>query len=125
MKELIRQALARGYCSKRNEHKVLDPDLIEDMTVEVEKVLTEKPEKLPQCLKLGGCGWQDPLPKPKAEKEAESQEIMKSTIKPKNPPKIERLKGDWVTTDQKIDKMEDKINETVDWIDRHNDEGEV
>ena len=35
MKE-IRQAMARGYCTKRNEKKILDPDLIEDMAIEVE-----------------------------------------------------------------------------------------
>jgi len=29
------QALARGYCTKRNEHKVLDPNLILDMAEEV------------------------------------------------------------------------------------------
>ncbi len=33
----ITQALARGYCSKRNEHKVLDPDLILDMAGEIYK----------------------------------------------------------------------------------------
>ena len=33
----IAGALARGYCSKRNEHKVLDPDLIEDMVCELLK----------------------------------------------------------------------------------------
>jgi len=31
----IQGALARGYCTKRNENKVLDPDLIEDMATEV------------------------------------------------------------------------------------------
>ena len=35
MKE-TRQALARGYCTKRNEKKILDSDLIEDMAIEVE-----------------------------------------------------------------------------------------
>ena len=35
----IREALARGYCSKQNEHKVLDADLIEDMVIEVEKLI--------------------------------------------------------------------------------------
>ena len=34
-------ALARGYCTERNKHKILDPDLIKDMAVEVEK-LTKK-----------------------------------------------------------------------------------
>ena len=37
-KEEIRGALARGYCSKENENKVLDPDLIEAMVVEIEKL---------------------------------------------------------------------------------------
>jgi hypothetical protein len=36
-KDEIRQALARGYCTKRNENKVLDLNLIEDMAVELEK----------------------------------------------------------------------------------------
>ena len=31
-------ALARGYCTKRNSQKVLDPDLIQDMAKEVEKL---------------------------------------------------------------------------------------
>ena len=39
------QALARGYCSKRNEHKVLDPDLIADMAFEIEKWILEKKPK--------------------------------------------------------------------------------
>ncbi len=157
MKELIRQALARGYCSKRNEHKVLDPDLIEDMAVEVEKVLTEKPEKVFTTTDQARKSLRDVkfldnnevFRKPKAEKSVEKEwcecgtvygemrclpqdihrvfcklckrEIRPTEIKPKNPPKIERLKGDWVTTDQKIDKMENKINDMVDWIDRHND----
>jgi len=34
--EEIRGALARGYCSERNSHKVLDPDLIEDMAKEID-----------------------------------------------------------------------------------------
>lgn len=34
---LVRQALARGYCTNRNKHKILDPYLIEDMVVEVAK----------------------------------------------------------------------------------------
>ena len=37
-KEDISGALARGYCTKRNEKKVLDPDLIEDMAFEVGKL---------------------------------------------------------------------------------------
>ena len=39
VRETIRGALARGYGSKRNEKKTLDPDLIEDMAIEVEKSL--------------------------------------------------------------------------------------
>lgn len=35
MKKQILQALARGYCSEKNQHKVLDPDLIESMCEEV------------------------------------------------------------------------------------------
>jgi hypothetical protein len=33
--------LARGYCAKENSHKVLDPDLIKAMAVEVEKWIEE------------------------------------------------------------------------------------
>lgn len=40
-KDDIRQALARGYCSKENESKVLDPDLIEAMATEVMSVMEE------------------------------------------------------------------------------------
>lgn len=36
-KTQIRQALARGYCTPENEKKILDPVLIEAMTVEVLK----------------------------------------------------------------------------------------
>ena len=36
-KEDLRKALARGYCTERNKHKVLDPDLIEDMVTQAEK----------------------------------------------------------------------------------------
>jgi len=38
----IRQALARGYCTERNDHKILDSFLIEDMASEVEKVYESK-----------------------------------------------------------------------------------
>ena len=34
----LRGALARGYCTKRNSQKVLDPDLIQDMAKEVERL---------------------------------------------------------------------------------------
>lgn len=34
----LRGALARGYCHKENENKILDPDLIESMAQEVEKM---------------------------------------------------------------------------------------
>ena len=34
----ILQALARGYCSLKNKNKVLDPDLIEAMADELEKL---------------------------------------------------------------------------------------
>ena len=36
-KREIQEALARGYYTKRHEKKVLDPDLIEDMAMEVLK----------------------------------------------------------------------------------------
>ena len=36
-KENLRGALARGYCTERNKHKILDPDLIEDMVTEAQK----------------------------------------------------------------------------------------
>ena len=36
--ERIRGALARAYCTERNKHKVLDPDLIEDMVIELNKL---------------------------------------------------------------------------------------
>ena len=36
-------ALARGYCTKRNSQKVLDPDLIQDMAKEVEKLTPLEP----------------------------------------------------------------------------------
>jgi len=39
--ELV-QALARGYCTKRNEHKELDVDLINDMAKEVMKLQKKK-----------------------------------------------------------------------------------
>ena len=35
------EVLARGYCSKRNSHKVLDPDLIKDMIAEVKAKLED------------------------------------------------------------------------------------
>lgn len=40
-REEIVGALARGYCTKENENKVLDPTLIEAMANEVEKVLED------------------------------------------------------------------------------------
>jgi mannose-6-phosphate isomerase-like protein (cupin superfamily) len=43
----IAGAIARGYCSEKNSHKVLDPDLVEAMAVEVEKLLSNKE---PNCL---------------------------------------------------------------------------
>jgi hypothetical protein len=38
-KEKIEQALARGYCHEKNAKKVLDPDLIQAMSLEVFKLL--------------------------------------------------------------------------------------
>ena len=40
----IRQALARGYCTERNSHKVLDSDLIEDMVNELSALKALKPK---------------------------------------------------------------------------------
>lgn len=47
----IRQALARGYCSKENEHKILDPDLIEAMTRELLDLFI--PARRMDCIKCG------------------------------------------------------------------------
>lgn len=38
-KEQIFQACARGYCTKRNSKKVLDPELLQDITEEVLKIV--------------------------------------------------------------------------------------
>jgi hypothetical protein len=45
MREEIMQALARGYCTKRNEKKELDAELIEDMTDKVMQIV-DKPKKV-------------------------------------------------------------------------------
>lgn len=37
--EEIHGALARGYCSKENEHKALDPELIKAMAKEVDSLI--------------------------------------------------------------------------------------
>lgn len=37
----IRQALARGYCNQHNENKVLDPDLIEAMAMELDPIFAD------------------------------------------------------------------------------------
>ena len=53
--ENLMGVLARGYCTKRNEKKVLDPDLIEDMAVEMRKHIKEnyiRKDKLPSEKKL-------------------------------------------------------------------------
>ena len=39
--EDLRGALARGYCTERNKHKVLDPDLIEDMVTQAHDQIME------------------------------------------------------------------------------------
>jgi hypothetical protein len=39
-REELMGALARGYCTKRNEDKITDPNLIEDMATEVEKIFS-------------------------------------------------------------------------------------
>ena len=39
--EDLRGALARGYCTERNKHKVLDPDLIEDMVTQAHDQIIE------------------------------------------------------------------------------------
>ena len=49
METQIREALARGYCSPGNEHKTLDPALIEAMTQElIESFTPTRTEK--KCL---------------------------------------------------------------------------
>ena len=58
-KEELLGVLARGYCTKRNSQKVLDPDLIQDMAKEVEKLATplepidENREKLDKSKDVG------------------------------------------------------------------------
>jgi len=42
----IQQALERGYCAEANELKVLDIELIEAMTIEIQKL--ERPEPKPE-----------------------------------------------------------------------------
>ncbi len=42
MNKELRQALARGYCTKRNEEKIVDPDLIEDMITEINNLTTKE-----------------------------------------------------------------------------------
>jgi len=37
----VRGALARGYCTKENENKILDPELIEAMALEVDTIITQ------------------------------------------------------------------------------------
>jgi len=53
----VRGALARGYCSKENEHKVLDPELIESMALEVDKVFTTITHSIEKktAKAFGGC----------------------------------------------------------------------
>ena len=47
--KVIREALARAYCTERNKHKVIDPDLIEDMLTELRKIpLTQEPKEKPK-----------------------------------------------------------------------------
>jgi len=48
-KDTIEGALARGYCSKRNENKILDPDLIMDMKEEICKFIDEAPIEEELC----------------------------------------------------------------------------
>jgi hypothetical protein len=38
-------ALSRGYCTEKNKHKVVDPDLIEAMANEVILLFRDKPKK--------------------------------------------------------------------------------
>jgi hypothetical protein len=40
LEEQVRQAIARGYCHPKNEHKELDSDLLEAIEHEVVKVFT-------------------------------------------------------------------------------------
>ncbi len=51
--EEIVGALARGYCSKENEKKVLDSELIEAMAIEVEKLLSQKDKERVEAYKRG------------------------------------------------------------------------
>ena len=43
-KDKILQALARGYCSEKNQNKVLDPDLIDSMANELLPIVNLKPK---------------------------------------------------------------------------------
>lgn len=42
METKIKQALARGYCYTQTEMKVLDPDLIQAMSIEVNKLFQQE-----------------------------------------------------------------------------------
>ena len=55
----IRQALARGYCSERNKHKILDLNLIEDMATEVEKLFQDA--EMPQPITIQEKRIAEPL----------------------------------------------------------------
>lgn len=52
-------ALARAYCSKENEQKVLDPELIEAMVPEIETLIEqtrkEEQNKIVKMVKELGC----------------------------------------------------------------------
>lgn len=56
----ITGAMARGYCTKRNSHKILDPDLIEDMASEVRKsILAELPKKIKNPVSVGDAVYNE------------------------------------------------------------------
>jgi hypothetical protein len=44
-------ALARGYCSNENQHKVLDPVLIQAMAVEIQNLLDQQSAHLVERIK--------------------------------------------------------------------------
>jgi hypothetical protein len=62
-KKDIAQALVRGYCTKRNSKKVVDTDLINDMTDEVIKLANrEKPGYCEIGMSSCRCGWRGEYP---------------------------------------------------------------
>ena len=82
MRNAISQALARAYCAKINEKKVLDPDLLEVMAGEVLDILSQQLIE-GNCVRCDTCKFKDVCPPQKQANNYKDYKVLPAKEEPK------------------------------------------